>query len=157
MRTNADGRQARPHWHGVLAVLTLVMGIGLTSRLWAQDKPQPAAPATAQTALEDPEWFKGAVRLNEPGVTAPVLVKRAQPSYTPEARDAGVEGDVHLDARIDENGRVTNVRVVKSIPLLDAQAEATAKQFEFRPARKNGVAVPTIVRIELAFRLRDKK
>src|SRR5215510_4262006 len=123
MQTNAKSRQVRPHSYGLLAALTIVTGLGLTSRLWAQDKPQPAAPANAQTALEDPEWFKGTVRLNEPGVTPPVLVKRAQPRYPQEAMDAKVEGDVHLDVRVDENGRVTNLRVVKSIPMLDAQAE----------------------------------
>jgi outer membrane biosynthesis protein TonB len=41
--------------------------------------------------------------------------------------------------------------------MLDAQAAKAAKEFEFRPAQQNGAPIPVIVRIQIAFNLREKK
>jgi hypothetical protein len=45
------------------------------------------------------------------------------------------------------------VRIVRSVLPLDASAEKAAKKFEFQPAKKDGQAVPAIVRIAFGFSL----
>ena len=142
-------------WNDGRALFAIVLGAALlaSSVVGAQNQ-TPAAPAAgAAQATEDPEWFKDAVRPGS-GVTNPVLVKSAKPAYTTEAMNAKVTGTVSLDARVDTDGRIRNVRVVRSIPMLDAEAEKAAKAFEFKPGMKNGEPVAVIVRIEIAFNLR---
>jgi TonB family protein len=113
--------------------------------------PRPPFSPGAGTVKPPPPWFAGAVMWAEPGVTMPILVKRAQPHYPSDARAAKVTGEVHLDAKVDTDGRIRQVRVVRSIPHLDASAMEAAKRFEYRPAQRNGQAVPAIVRITVPF------
>ena len=42
----------------------------------------------------------------------------------------------------DERGRVTDVKVLQSVPGLDATAVATARLWHFAPAMLNGRPVP---------------
>jgi TonB family protein len=56
---------------------------------------------------------------------------------------------------VDADGRVRNVCVAKSIPELDAAAEKAAKGFVFEPPRRDGEAVPMLVRIEIQFNRRQ--
>jgi TonB family protein len=69
------------------------------------------------------------------------------------AEREGVQGAVALDLTIDPRGKVSDARVVRSIPLLDAAAVAAARQWEFAPTLIDGKAVPIIATIELTFRL----
>lgn len=89
-----------------------------------------------------------------PPVTAPVAIKTAKAQHSPEAMRARVEGTVIVEALVDEQGRVADARVVKSIPLLDQSALDAAKQWEFKPATLNGEPVPVLVQLELNFTLR---
>ena len=127
-------------------------------------KPNPATSGASQSrcrrieirAGSEPEWFKGAFRPNEPGLEPPIAVKMGKPYYPIDAMAAQVTGEVHLDARVDADGKVRNAQVVCSILPLDASAIDAAKRFEFQPARQNGEAVAIIVRIILEFNLKKK-
>jgi TonB family protein len=116
-------------------------------------KQEPSPGSGTTTDEKTPEWFTGAVRGGEPGVTPPVILKRITPDYPPSALAANVTGDVELDARVETDGRVSHVRIVRSVLPLDASAEKAAKKFEFQPAKKDGQAVPAIVRIAFGFSL----
>ena len=74
--------------------------------------------------------------------------------YTPEAMAARIQGTVQLEVLVDENGRVADARVLKSLPLLDQQAVAAAKQWLFTPTLLNGQPVPVLVMLEMEFNLR---
>jgi TonB family protein len=87
------------------------------------------------------------------GVPAPTVTRRVNASYTAEAVRTGVQGAVAVDVTIDPLGKVSDARVVRSIPLLDAAALAAARQWEFTPTIIDGRAVPMIVTIELTFSL----
>jgi TonB family protein len=89
-----------------------------------------------------------------PGMPAPQVLKRVTPSYTSEALRAGVQGSVMADVTVDPQGKVSDVQVVRSIPLLDDAAVAAARQWEFTPTVLNGRAVPVIVNLELTFTTR---
>ena len=72
--------------------------------------------------------------------------------YPKEAEALGIEGSVVLEVRIDEAGRVVDVRVVRSIPLLDGAAIAAAKRWRFEPAAIDGRPVPVTLAMEMSFR-----
>ena len=77
-------------------------------------------------------------------MTRPVPLSGRQPRYTELARRAGTQGVVILEAVIDKQGRVTNVRVLKRLGMgLDDEALAAVKGWTFEPARigKQPVAV----------------
>jgi len=87
-------------------------------------------------------------------IRPPQKVSDAAPEYPPIARAAGVEGIVILEAVIAEDGAVQNVRVLRSIPLLDAAAMAAVRQWRFTPTLLNGQPVPIVMTVTVAFKLR---
>ena len=69
------------------------------------------------------------------GMTKPEPIHKVQPRYTENARRAGVQGAVILEAVIDEQGKVTNVRVLRGLPMgLDREAVSAVQQWKFTPA-----------------------
>ena len=85
----------------------------------------------------------------------PVLVGLTKPNYPPVAQRLRVEGDVVLRLSIDATGKVTNVVLVKGLGRggIDEAAIAAAKGARFKPATKNGVAVPSTYLLVIPFRL----
>jgi len=71
-------------------------------------------------------------------IKAPRLVRRIEPDYPEIARQARVEGVVILEATTDVFGRVVGVRVLRSIPLLDAAAIDAVRQWVYEPMLING-------------------
>ncbi|MCP3961707.1 MAG: energy transducer TonB [bacterium] len=70
------------------------------------------------------------------GFVAPRLTAGGQPGYTDEAREAGIQGSVEVEALLDVKGNVTQVRVLKRLhPDLDEAAIIAACGFAFEPAR----------------------
>jgi protein TonB len=74
--------------------------------------------------------------------------------YPPDARRAGVEGQVVLVLRIDAAGAVRAVRVVDApSPELARAAEEGARRFRFSPALADGEPVETELRFTYTFLL----
>ena len=87
-------------------------------------------------------------------VKAPVAITRIEPQYTELARKARIEGIVIIEAIIDRNGNVTDVRVLKPLPLgLDQSALEAVKRWKFSPGTLNGQPVPVIYNLTVNFRL----
>ena len=64
------------------------------------------------------------------------LVKRVDPVYPDLARRAGIEGTVELEVSIDATGAVTDVEVVRGLPLGMSEAAADAvHRWKYKPAR----------------------
>jgi len=73
--------------------------------------------------------------------------------YPPEARKAGVEGQVLLLLRIDARGAVAAVRILDApAPRASAAAEG-ARRFRFTPALVEGEPVETEIRFTYTFLL----
>jgi TonB family protein len=87
------------------------------------------------------------------GVPPPTVTKRVNAAYTAEAMRAGVQGMVAIEVTIDPQGKVSDAKVARSIPLLDASAVAAARQWEFTPTIIDGKPVPVIATIELSFNM----
>ena len=64
-------------------------------------------------------------------IQPPTLVRRIEPIYPAIAVAAHIGGTVILEAIVDENGEVQNVRVLRSIPLLDKAAIAAVEQWRY--------------------------
>jgi protein TonB len=88
-------------------------------------------------------------------VRPPRKVVHVDPVYPPLARAAGVQGTVKLRAVIDPEGRVSNVEVLHSVPLLDRAAIDAVHRWRYQPTLLNGRAVPVIVTVDVEFKLRS--
>jgi TonB family protein len=86
-------------------------------------------------------------------VKPPAQTKRVNPPYPPEAQAAGVQGVVIMEATIGADGKVTDVRVLRSIPLLDQAAMDAVRQWEYAPTIVNGTPMPVIMTVTLNFTL----
>jgi protein TonB len=69
------------------------------------------------------------------------------------AQQARVQGIIIVEARIEKDGTVSSVRVLRSIPLLDEAAIDAVRQWEFTPTLLNGVPIPVIMTTTVSFRL----
>lgn len=86
-------------------------------------------------------------------VRAPQKVHHVVPEYPKIARDARVSGVVIVEALIAEDGSVRDVKVLKSVPLLDAAAITAVRQWRFTPTLLNGVPVQVIMSVTVSFAL----
>jgi TonB family protein len=69
----------------------------------------------------------------------PVVIKRFEPAYPEGPKAAGIEGDVLLYLTIDEEGAVTEAKVVRGPhPELNEAARKAMFKHRFRPATKGG-------------------
>ena len=83
-------------------------------------------------------------------LTAPWLLAKVDPRYSASAAQEKIEGEVVLYARIQSDGEVTNVRIVKGLdPRLDDSARQAFAKWRFEPARRyqDAIAVEALVRI----------
>ena len=87
-------------------------------------------------------------------VQFPKRVKYVAPIYPGIAESARVEGTVILEAVIDETGAVTNLRVLRSISLLDAAAKEAVAKWRYSPTTLNGVRVPIVMTVTVTFTLK---
>jgi periplasmic protein TonB len=86
-------------------------------------------------------------------IRAPQQVKKVNPVYPAIAQSARVQGVVIIEATIGTDGRVTDAKVLRSIPLLDAAALEAVKQWVYTPTTLNGVPVPVIMTVTVNFTL----
>ena len=87
-------------------------------------------------------------------VKRPEFLSGPQPRYTETARKAGVQGVVILEAVIDEQGRVTDLKVLKGLPMgLDKSAVEAVSQWRYKPATLENRAVKVIFNLTVNFQL----
>jgi protein TonB len=86
-------------------------------------------------------------------IRQPTQLKKVNPVYPPIAQSARVQGVVIIEAIIGPDGRVTEAKVLRSIPLLDAAALDAVKQWVYTPTLLNGVPVPVIMTVTVNFTL----
>jgi TonB family protein len=99
------------------------------------------------------EFAKGAVKVVG-DLMPPKLVKEVQPVYPEDARQAKVEGVVILSVKTDAGGRVADVMILRSVPLLNQAAIDAVKQWIYKPLLINGVAKPAVFTVTVRFQLK---
>lgn len=92
----------------------------------------------------------GALRLKESDrFTPPVVVDRVTPKFESMR---GVKGSVLVAGIVTPEGKIINVRVLRSIdPIIDERAVAAFRQYRFTPALLNGKPVHATYREEISF------
>jgi TonB family protein len=102
------------------------------------------------TAMD--KFAKGAVRA-EGDIKPPKLLKEVQAVYPEVARLAEVQGVVILGVKTDETGKVADVIVLRSIPLLDQAAIDAVRQWVYEPFVYEGKATPVVFTVTVRFQL----
>jgi protein TonB len=105
-------------------------------------------PPVSSAARKEPVRVGGEIR-------APQRISGAAPRYPSIAQASRVQGVVILEAVIGEDGAVQNVRVLRSMPLLDAAAVEAVRQWRFTPTLLNGQPVPIVMTVTVSFTLNN--
>ena len=97
----------------------------------------------------------GAFRAGVNGVGIPVCYYQPTPEYSDEARKVKYQGAVVLQGTVTLEGKIVNLSVLKGVGMgLEEKAIEAVKTWRCKPATgPNGKPVPTIVPIEVTFRL----
>jgi protein TonB len=86
-------------------------------------------------------------------IKEPKKLKHVAPVYPDIAKQARVQGVVILESTISPQGKVSDVKVLRGIPLLDQAAIDAVKQWVYTPTLLNGVPVPVIMTVTVNFKL----
>jgi TonB family protein len=143
----APGSDARLVAHGPSLPEGVNGGPGDVVRIVPPPPPPPAPP-----------WVREGVTLGAPvrvggNIRPPTKVKDVRPLYPEDAKIAGVQGVIILEAVIGPDGRVDRLAVLRSIPQLDSAAIEAVKEWEFTPTMLNGTPVPVIMTVTVNFTL----
>jgi protein TonB len=88
---------------------------------------------------------------------APALITRVEPIYPPIAVQAFITGTAILEATVDEQGAVEDVRVLRSAgAVLDKAALDAVRQWRYEPLLLNGIRTRFILTVVLSFNLQQK-
>lgn len=123
------------------APASLIEGLGLHGDTLAGDPAPPPPPRD-----REPIRVGGAI-------TRPARVHYVSPVYPAIARASHVEGTVILECVIGADGAVRELRVLRSVALLDGAAIEAVRQWTFDPTRLNGEPVPVVMTVTVTFTL----
>ena len=87
-------------------------------------------------------------------IETPALVRKVDPIYPDVAVSARIRGVVILEANVDRDGRVIDVKVLRTANrLLDDAAITAVRQWRYRPLILNGSPEPFVLTVVLTFSL----
>jgi TonB family protein len=88
-----------------------------------------------------------------PGVTAPRVLRKVEPEFSPLGRADQIQGTVVLQLVVTEKGRPADIQVISPLGYgLDENAVAAIQKWQFMPGQKDGAPVPVRATIEVNFR-----
>jgi TonB family protein len=92
-------------------------------------------------------------RLDRPisQVSGGTLVHKVQPIYSSQARSLHLEGSVVLEATIDEQGQIEDLKVISGHPLLADAAKDAVSRWRYTPFALNGQPIRKQTRITISF------
>jgi len=86
-------------------------------------------------------------------IKEPAKLVNVAPVYPEEARRAHVEGVVILECTVTPQGKVSEVRVLRGIPMLTSAAIGAVKQWCYTPTLYGGVPIPVTMTVTVRFNL----
>jgi TonB family protein len=146
----------------VAAAFLLLLGIAGSRLIFATDRPETAIENVGLTMpdLQDQdkeEQEREDKKSDKKDVKPPKLIKKVEPVYPDEAKKAGIQGAVTLEATTDTRGRVQEVKVLISVPELDQAAIDAVKQWVYEPMVINGKPHGITFTITCRFSLDNEK
>jgi protein TonB len=124
--------------------------IGATSGI-PTDGALPLGPVIAVSPPPEPPK-PGPVKVADLPV-APRKIVDVRPIYPEHARAARIEGLVVMEAVLDPSGHVTQLRVTRSVPMLDQAAMDAVRQWRYTPTMYYGKPVSVLMTITIKFTL----
>jgi TonB family protein len=125
---------------GVIALATCISAMSLQT-----DTPAPPAQKDAENKVN-----------LSPNEMVKNLLTKVAPVYPPEAKAAGVQGTVVLEATINKEGRVENLKVISGPEMLQKASLDAVKNWVYKPYLLNGSPVEVKTTINIIFTLGDK-
>jgi len=86
-------------------------------------------------------------------ILAPTKIRDVRPVYPPDAKAAGIQGLVIVQATVAADGTVKDISVLRSIPALDQAAVDAVGQWLYRPTLYQGSPVDVIMTVTVNFSL----
>jgi len=83
----------------------------------------------------------------------PKILKKVDPVYPEEARKKGLEGDVIIEATVDEAGKVKEAKVLKGVDDLNQAALDAIKQWLYEPVVVDGKPKAVKFTVTIRFKL----
>lgn len=102
------------------------------------------------------EFDKGAVQAGEDkAIKPPKLIEKMDPVYPEEARQSRVQGVVVLRVRINKEGLVKRIMIMRSENgLLNKPAMDAVRQWKYEPLLIDGEPTPVVFNVTVTFRLK---
>jgi protein TonB len=105
--------------------------------------------ASASSSVPKPTL--ATVRISQ-GVSQGLLIKRVQPKYPPAALAVRAQGAVQIQATINKEGNVTNLKVLSGDPVLSRAALEAVRQWRYKPYYLDGNPVEIETQITVNFK-----
>ena len=81
------------------------------------------------------------------------LIHKVDPVYPKLAIQARVSGVVNLEAMIDEEGSITDLKILSGHPLLNDAALSAVRQWKYKPTMIGGEPIPVVATVMVIFRI----
>jgi TonB family protein len=133
----------------------------VTVRFRLDDKKKPDVTGAVGGVLgegakaQDVRQFEGDAVRAVGDIKPPRLIKQVHPVYPEEARKAGVEGVVILEAKADEQGNIVDARILRSVAPLDQAALDAVRQWRYEPMVIDGKARKVLFTVTVRFALKE--
>jgi TonB family protein len=98
-----------------------------------------------------PRLSLATVRISQ-GVSHGLLIKQVQPKYPQAALASHTKGAVQIEATINKEGNVTNLKVLSGDPVLARAAVEAVHQWRYKPYYLDGVPVEIQTQITVNFK-----
>jgi len=87
-------------------------------------------------------------------ITSATLIRQVKPIYPDSAREAGIEGTVHLQGTIETDGSITGLSIISTSDWdLAKAALESVKQWRYEPTLLNNIPVEAVTEIIVEFKL----
>ena len=136
-RTHGQAEESAPPLPSPLAVAS------------ANDSTLSGLMSSASTNVPKPTL--ATVRISQ-GVSQGLLIKRVQPKYPQAALAVRAQGAVQIEATINKEGNVTNLKVLSGDPVLARAALEAVRQWRYKPYYLDGAPVEIQTQITVNFK-----
>ncbi len=138
-----------------IGIERVIQGIGSPeSRTGGGNALASLMPAIESPLLTPPPPIKRTPIIPGGNVQEAKLIFRVNPVYPEIARRTHVSGSVILEAVIDEEGNVSEVKILSGHPFLTEAAVQAVKQWKYSPTVLNGEPVPVMATVTVIFQIR---
>jgi TonB family protein len=136
-KTHAQAEESAPPLPSPLAIAS------------ANDRTLSGLMASASSNVPKPSL--ATVRISQ-GVSQGLLIKRVQPKYPQAALAVRAQGAVQIEATINKEGNVTNLKVLSGDPVLARAALEAVRQWRYKPYYLDGAPVEIQTQITVNFK-----